>query len=124
MYRKDTEPLYISLFYVLTSNSSFRYLCHPLPFLQYSNIPHLHNSVFNKHWEYFKFLKSPILTRFFKYTLYNSLAKGYSIDPFFYIFMFHKYHLCFTFTKTCPKLGKFGKQGRSLMLTLQSSYKV
>ena len=28
------------------------------PFLQYSSILHLQNSVFNKHWEYFKYLKA------------------------------------------------------------------
>ena len=33
----------------------------PLPFIPYSSIPHLHNSVFNRHWEYFKISKRPIL---------------------------------------------------------------
>ena len=83
------------------------YMSPPLPFLQYSSIPHLQNSVFNKHWEYFKISKSPILTRSIKiHTLQLSL-KVYEIDPFFYLFMFHKYHLCFTFIKTYLTLCEF-----------------
>ena len=35
-------------------------VCHPppLPFLQYSIIPHLQNPVFNKHWVYLKYIKA------------------------------------------------------------------
>ena len=62
------------------------YVCHPLPFLQYSSIPHLQNYVFNKHWEYFKISKSPILTRSIKlHTLQFPLNVYEKVDPFFFI---------------------------------------
>ena len=94
---------------------------------QYSSIPHLQNSVFNKHWEYFKISNSSILTRSIKiHTLQFSL-NVFEIDPFFYVFMsYNKYHLCFQYVCVMNIICLISiiKYGRSLMHLVKSSNEV
>ena len=63
----------------------------PLPFLQYSSIPHLQNPVFNKHWGILKYLKA-LFDKIHQNA--HSPIPSQVIDPFFYVLMSHKYHLC------------------------------
>ena len=49
--------------------------------------------------QYFKISKALFCQDPSKYTHSNFLSKVYEIDPFFYVFMSHKYHPCFSFIK-------------------------
>ena len=55
-------------FIITTKSIIIKNICHPLPFLQYSSIPHFQNSVFNKHREYFKYLKALFVIRSVNFT--------------------------------------------------------
>ena len=82
------------------------------PPCQYSSIPHLQNSVFSKHLEYFKYLKALFLIRSFKIRTLQFPLKVLKIDPLFYVFMSHEYwglcyfYCAFTEVQRCALLRK------------------